>query len=248
MSEQNKINVVVPKDRIEPVEIILREGKVPVALDPHEPRAINIDATLDAPARWLQYRISETDQIDQKRCHIIVDREDMSIRLIMNERDHYANRIAGTLEVHPKFVEFGINSDRMWEPNKQGQFFKMNRAFFADKQENMEIVSLLKNFKAKISQDIEKSKEDNGSFSDKFSAVVDSNLPKAFTLNLPMFKGLPEEQIDVELYAEVDGRDVYLSLVSPGAAELMEVHRNQCIDSVLNDIREVAPDIVIIEQ
>ena len=61
------------------------------------------------------------------------------------------------------------------------------------------------------------------------------------------FKGFACEEIEVEIYADVDGRDVSLSLVSAGANEAIEEYKNRVIDEQLNLIREIAPDIVIIE-
>lgn len=144
-------------------------------------------------------------------------------------------------------VEFGINSEKNWEPINLSKFFKMHRAFFKDKAENMALVSTLKNFKAKVNQDIERSKEENGSKTDNYSQVVDSNLPKSFKLNIPLFKGFDCEEIEVEIYADVDGRNVSLSLVSAGANEAIEDYKNRVIDEQLNLIREIAPDIAIIE-
>ena len=123
----------------------------------------------------------------------------------------------------------------------------MHRSFFKDKTENMELVSKLKNFKAKINQDIERSREENGSKVDNYSQVVDSNLPKSFKLNIPLFKGFAPEEIEVEIYADVDGRNVSLSLVSAGANEAIEEYKNRVIDEQLDGIRQIAPDIVIIE-
>ena len=45
----------------------------------------------------------------------------------------------------------------------------------------------------------------------------------------------------------VDGRDVSLSLVSAGANEAIEEYKNKVIDEQLDAIRQIAPDIVIIE-
>ena len=143
--------------------------------------------------------------------------------------------------------EFGINTDKKWGPVKLSQFLKMHRAFFKDKSENMMLVSTLKNFKAKVNQDIERSKEENGSKADNYSQVVDSNLPKSFKLNIPLFKGFANEEIEVEIYADVDGRDVSLSFVSAGANETIEEYKNKVIDEQLDAIRQIAPDIVIVE-
>jgi hypothetical protein len=242
---ETKTNIIVPKDYDgTPIEVVIREGDAPVALDPKEQEKVIISGTIEAPLRWIEKRLS---LINQKASNIIVCRDKMSITLTVNETDFYRNIISGTLEPSKEMVEFGINTDKVWEPNKLSQFFKMHRAFFKDKAENMLLVSTLKNFKAKVAQDIEQSKEENGSKTDNYSQVVDSNLPTSFKLNLPLFKGFAYETIEVETYADVDGRNVTLSLVSAGANEAIEEYKNKVIDEQLDSIRKIAPEIVIIE-
>lgn len=244
MSE-NKLNVVVPRDyNGTPIEVVIREGKAPVALEPKEPKLVNIIGTIDAPFRWLEKRI---ELINQKESNILVNRDKMRISLTINETNFYQTGIGGLLQASKEMEEFGINSEKKWEPIKLSQFLKMHRAFFTDKSQNMMLVSTLKNFKAKVNQDIERSKEENGSKVDNYSQVVDSNLPKSFKLNIPLFKGFACEEIEVEIYADVDGRDVSLSLVSAGANEAIEEYKNKVIDEQLDAIRQIAPDIVIIE-
>jgi hypothetical protein len=242
---ENKINVVVPKDyNGTPIKIVLEEGIAPVELNPKEPQNVIISGTIETPLRWIEKRIGF---INQFTSNIIVCRDKMNITLTVNETDFYRNIISGTLEPSKEMMEFGINTDKVWEPNKLSQFFKMHRAFFSDKTENMLLVSTLKNFKAKVAQDIEQSKEDNGSKTDNYSQVVDSNLPKSFKLKLPLFKGFACETIEVETYSDIDGRNVTLSLVSAGANEAIEEYKNKVIDEQLDSIRKIAPDIVIIE-
>lgn len=242
---ENKLNVVVPKDyNGVPIEVVLREGKAPVALDPKEPERVVINGTIDAPLRWLEKRV---ELINQKASNIIVNRDEMVLALTIDETSYYQAEISGVLQASKEMQEFGINTNKKWEPIKLSQFFKMHRAFFKDKSENMMLVSTLKNFKAKINQDIERSKEENGSKVDNYSQVVDSNLPKSFKLNIPLFKGFACEEIEIEFYADVDGRDVSLSLVSAGANEAIEEYKNKVIDEQLDAIRGIAPDIVIIE-
>lgn len=55
------------------------------------------------------------------------------------------------------------------------------------------------------------------------------------------------EEIEVEIYADVDGRDVSLTLVSAGANEAIEEYKNKVIDEQIEAIRMIAPCIVIIE-
>lgn len=242
---ESKLNVVVPKDyNGTPIEVVLREGDAPEALNPKEPERVVINGTIDAPFRWLEKRV---ELINQKETNIIVNRDKMGIALTIDETNYYQTEINGILQASKEMQEFGINTEKKWEPIKLSQFFKMHRAFFKDKSENMSLVSTLKNFKAKVNQDIERSKEENGNRTDNYSQVVDSNLPKSFKLNVPLFKGFANEEIEVEIYADVDGRDVSLSLVSAGANEAIEEYKNKVIDEQLDAIRAIAPDIVIIE-
>lgn len=244
MSE-NKLNVIVPKDyNGAPIEVVLREGKAPVALDPKEPERVVINGTIDAPIRWLEKRV---ELINQKATNIIVNRDKMRMALTIDETSYYQTEINGILQASKEMQEFGINVEKKWEPIKLSKFIKMHRAFFTDKSQNMMLVSTLKNFKAKVNQDIERSKEENGSKVDNYSQVVDSNLPKSFKLNIPLFKGFACEEIEVEIYADVDGRNVSLSLVSAGANEAIEEYKNKVIDVQLDAIRQIAPDIVIVE-
>lgn len=112
----------------------------------------------------------------------------------------------------------------------------------------MSLVTALKNFEAKVESSIEKERKENGSFKDNYSAVVQSNLPDAFTVRLPIFKGTEAVDLEVELYASVNGRDVTLSLVSPGACQMLEDKRDKVIDEQVEQIRKLCPDIVIIEK
>lgn len=232
-----------------PQEIIIREGNAPEMLEPKEPVRIDLKGVIGAPVEYLTRRAGETDQFNVKRAHVIVEREEVKITLVFNENDEYTRgTVVGILSYHPKFIEFGINSGKGWQPNKLGEFFKMNRAFFPDRDKNMELVSLLKGFEAKIESNIERERKENGSLKDNYSKVVQSNLPDTFTIRIPIFKGAQAEDLEVEIYASVDGHDVTLSLVSPSACQLLEDQRDKVIDEQVAAIRALCPDIVIIEK
>ena len=143
MSE-NKLNVDVPKDyNGTPIEVVMREGTAPVQLQIKEPERVMIDGTIDAPYRWLEKRI---DLINQKSSNIIVNRDKMGMILTINETNYYQDVITGVLQPSKEMVEFGINTDKKWEPIKLSQFLKMPRAFFTDKSQYMMLVSTLNNF------------------------------------------------------------------------------------------------------
>ena len=226
-------------------EVIIREGAAPKVLDPKAPVKMNVNGTINAPFEYLTKRI---DCINQKECHIIVNREKITIELVVNESDEYTRgTIAGTLQYHPKFEEFGINAGKVWSPFDFAMFCKMNRAFFADKNVNMSLVSACKNFTAKVNNQIERAIQENGNRTDNFAQVVNSNLPESFTLSIPIFKGGKKEDLVVETFAKIDGRNVAFVLLSPGAEETLEELRDKAIDEQLNAIKAIAPDIAIFE-
>lgn len=226
-------------------EIIIREGAAPKVLDPKAPVKMDVNGTINAPLEYLSKRI---DTINQKQCHIIVNRENITIELVVNESDEYTRgTIKGTLQFHPKFIEFGINTGKVWSPFDFGMFCKMNRAFFADINANMALVSACKNFTAKVNNQIERAAQENGNRTDNFAQVVNSNLPEKFTLSIPIFKGGKKEDLEVETFAKIDGRNVAFVLLSPGAEETLESLRDKAIDEQLVAIKEIAPDIAIFE-
>lgn len=246
MEEDKKIVLNLPEGV---TELTMREDAAMRLLDPKPPVKIDLAGVIDAPVEFLSKRVSEADQINPKRCHVLVDREKVSITLITAENDEYeTGMVTGRLSQHPKFAEFGINAGKGWEPTELGQFFKMNRSFFPDKTANMKLVTELKNFEANVATKIERQKSEKGDFKDNYSGVVMSNLPEAFTVQLPIFKGMPAETIEVEFYASVNGREVTLQLISPGACQLLEDLRDRVIDEQIEQIRGLSPEIAIIEQ
>lgn len=232
----------------EKAELIIHEVNHINELPVKPPVKLDIKGTIGSVAVFLKQRV-DTDQINQKRCHILVDREQISITLVYNEHDEYERGIIkGSLEIHPKFAEFGINSGKVWTPTELGMFFKMNKAFFADKAENMRLVTELMNFTGTVNNKIEKSVRENGDRTDNFAQVVSSNLPKAFTVEIPIFRGGNKETIEVETFAQVSGREVAFILLSPGANQALEDIRDKTIDTEISLIRDIAPGIAILEQ
>lgn len=247
--EIEKFNVNVNgENNGKPVEVIIREGAAPKALDPKAPVKTNLSGTIGTVVEYLKKRIN-AEQFLQKDCHIIVDREKVSIELVINEADEYKRgNVKGALQFNPSFVKFGINDpSTTWQPAELGLFFKMNRAFFADPKENMTLVTTLMNFKADVNVKMERSLQENGNRTDNFAQVVNSNLPGKFNLKIAIFKGMPAETLEVETFAKIDGREVAFVLLSPGANQTLEDLRNNVIDEQLGQIKEIAPDIAIIE-
>ena len=229
-------------------DVTIREGKAANVIDPKPPVKTKLSGVIGAPLEYLTKRV-ETGQFTQERSHLIVDRENVTLSLIFNEHDEYERgQVDGKLEKHPAFLNFGINTGKVWSPTELGFFIKMNRAFFTDMSLSMKLVTDLMNFKASVNNKIEQSAKEKGDRTDYFAQVVNSNLPSSFNIRLPIFKGMPAETIEVETFvAQIDGREVSFTLISPGANQILEEIRDRAIDVLLSQIIEIAPKIAIIE-
>lgn len=233
--EEIKISV---ENGVKTVEI--RTGK---ALELKEPRKVSLFGVLDSPLKWLEKRVEE---INQNKAHVIVDREAMTISLRLEELDYYSTTLCGRMELHPAFIKLGINSGQYRTAFEMAELFKMNRSYFQNRQFAMELVTTLRNFRAKIDKQVES--EHNPNKGDRrvlIAQTVDSNLPSSFTVAVPIFKGTKKVDIECETYFNPD--DLTCTLVSAGANETIEDMKDESIDRVLNGIREIALDIVIIE-
>ena len=149
-------------------------------------------------------------------------------------RDNYTkSTFTGKAAYSEIFENFHINDEKTgWIPAKLGQFLRLNRAVFDKKEENMKLVSALKNFTANAKSEIEKQRDPSGSRADVYRTQVESNLPKDFTVNIAIFKGTEKTPIVVEFDHYLSDGEVYLQLVSPGAKEVAEEYRDRCIDDV----------------
>lgn len=230
-------------------ELIIREtNHVNEPLPILEPDHVCITGTISAPYAFLEKRWND-EQVVKNRTHIIVNRDKLTMKLVMNETDQ-RNRmtVTGKIEFSRQFVSFGINSDTQFAPEELANFFRINRTYFESREENMKLVAILKNFRAKIETEVEREKKDNGSVTDVYKKVVNSNLPESFAICIPIYKGAKPEKINIETIATINGRDVALELISPDAASIVEEVRDKLIDEQLEKIAELAPEIPIIEE
>lgn len=246
--QNEKMQINLDKD-CQKAEVVIREVDKVNELPVLEPEKVNISGTITSIFSFLEKRWECEGQINHEHTHIIVDRDNLSMTLVANETDARNKMvIVGKLQLSRQFMEFHINDGYAWEPLVLSQFIKMNRAYFSYRDENMKLVSVFKNFKAKVNTDYERDRKENGSFADNYSQIVDSNMPDRFSVVLPVFKGTEAQSVEVETYATIDGHDVTVQLVSPGAQEVVDRTLDAIIDEQIAAIREIAPEIPFIEK
>lgn len=243
MKEQQPIVVNLPEGQN---TLTILQGEAPAQLDQQAPVKIDIKGVIYAPLNFLDKRVKD---IDQHKAHILVCRDKLQILLVINEDDAYTRgRVLGELSYSEIFLKLGINDGKAWIPEQLGQFLKLNRSFFANREENMKVVAALKSFSAKVNQDVQRETNEKGDRTFKFKQAVDSNIPEKFKLKIPIFSGGDPVEIEVETYAAIDGTDVSIHLQSAGANDVVEDVKATVISDTIEKIRSVAPEIAIIEQ
>ena len=224
-------------------ELIIREvdtvveDKLPVL----EPDKVEISGNITAIFAFLEKRWDAEDaQVNHCRTHILVDRDNLMMTLVVNETDKREKKtVVGTIQLSRQYTAFGINK-KLWESTDLGNFFRINRSYFEKKETNMSLVSLLKRFTAKVNTEVEREEKDNGSVTDVYRKVVDSNLPEAFAVKIPIFKGTQPEVFSIEIIAHVEGKHAVLELISPEAEAIVEEVRDKLIDEQIEKIKEEA--------
>ena len=221
-------------------ELIIREGE---ALPIYNLNNVEVKGTISAPGRFIKARHSD---FEKNTSYALVSRENKSIVLNLHERAAFGNyTIEGKIKVGSKFTKLGINSDKGSNPMELSKLLKMHRSLFKSPADHALVVNSLKNIQAKLKQDIDAKDDSRGNVSLSCNQVLESNIPKEFTLVLPLLEGEPPTEFLVHVF--IEGRDyngLTCFLESVDAADLIEAAVDKRIDEEIKIIEEHA---VVIE-
>ena len=220
-------------------DMTIRFGEAP---EIENPEPVEICGVIGSPLRWLEKR---KDYLVLEKCHILVERDTMKIVLKMDERDVFGDVVCGKLLLSEEFKRFGINEGKYVTGMELSDLIRMNRTCFESKTKAMELVTIMRNFKATVTSQIEASDDKKGNVSQLRRQTVEGNQPPSFELNIPIFKGQPRQTFTVEI--DIDPDTLQATLVSPDAQDLIVEHRDALIDGVLAQIQDLCPEIPIIE-
>lgn len=237
--EVEKININhVPEKGI--VKVYAAKG-----LDEKEPRKLeNIIGAIQTPLEFLTKR-KGLESIDLNKSHIEYDFEKFNIVLICNEDSHYSNTITGKMIATEVLKKLSINTGKRWDCFELADFFRLNRSIFVSLGDAAKLVTLLNNFKAKVDKEIEQNKDNRANYNLLKRQVVESNLPDSFKLSLPIFKGQPK--VDIEVEVDIDPQSLDCVLISPQLADILQRNTELIINEQLEQIKELCPELPIIE-
>jgi len=197
-----ELNLMVEADGA----LILRQGD---AAPIHEKKGVSYVGNISAPADWFELKIKNKLELELSDITVLVHNESIVFKASEFVPDE-AIVITGMLHRNEDLKTFCINSSKQWSNKELASFLKMNRYFFADRDENLQIVKNLNSFKAKVSQEIESSNDFKGNKKHLFEQTVKAELKLNFQLTMPIFKGESNRTFDVEINFDIsDGSVVY---------------------------------------
>jgi hypothetical protein len=198
--------------------VVVLTGEAPVQ---HNNISVDIVGTIDAPSRFIEGRKNE---FEDKTRYAMVSKTKGNIALIINEQsstDRYV--IVGKIDVAKKFKDLAINEQTSYTPEELANKLKLLRSMFVSNLEHSTICATLRNLKAKINSDIEKADDRKGNVERNFKQTVESNMPDAIKLKLPLLEGEEPTEIEVNVILEANGNSgINCYLESVDAAEMIE--------------------------
>lgn len=185
--------------------------------------------------------------LDGLQNHILVNKDEGSITLIVNEHNQYGDtaEIIGEIRKSKELKVWNINKDTEYNTFELADLIKMNRHHFASQVEAMKLVTELKAFKAKVDKEIELQNNNRGNNKAMVDQVVKSNIPEKFNLRIPIFSG--EKPVDIEVEIYINHNSLRCSLVSVQLEELIQSETARILNDQIEQIKSVNPAIPIFE-
>jgi exonuclease VII large subunit len=221
--------------------LTIREGK---ALELKEPVKVSVTGIMGTVSEYLTKR---HETFDKDKAHVIVNRDDMFVKLVVNETDHYQHTIKGSIQQSPEFTKWGINNeDKRYHSHELALKIKMSRYQFVSLEKAAELVNVFQNLKAKVQREIEHADNNRGNLKKNFSQVVtEMTIPEKFEIITPIFKGDEKRTIPVEIVIEPES--LTCSLISPDAVDIVARERDNMINAEIAKIVAIAPELAIFE-
>ncbi len=219
---------------------MIRSG---VAPDIYPPRKIEVKGVIDTVSRWLAKK-----KVNYADARLEIMRSASTIRLVMNETSTETfGTVTGQMILDEDYQAFSINRQKKFTLLELSNFIKMHRYCFEEQRVAMNLVADLRNFKGKVNKEMEKVQDTRGNSRVMVDQVVESNIPPAFTLQMPIYKGGIPVRFEVSVGIIIRDAEMECYLESLEANEL----EKKIIDSVfaeqLEMIETLAPELVQVE-
>ena len=235
--ENEKLNIFTEADKV-----TILKGDAPVQY-PEFGQSFKYEGTL----KMINEILSKSTMKENTREWWIlsINKPKRQMNLVARQSYPDSEHYSGQLRFSKIYEEFGINTGQSRTTHELADFIKMNRSYFETKDKAMHLVKVLKSFKAKVNKEIESNNDNRGNRKILMDQAVDSNIPDAFKVNIPVFEYHGKELIEIEIY--IDSTDLSCQLISPEARDYVNDVSDNLIDAEVAVIKESFPDLRVIE-
>lgn len=236
-------NINLKLESIEGNEIIIREGQ---ALPPIAPKKILITGDIRTASSFIDKRTSTVyaglQEINPERVIVEVDKQAMTITLCLDPENQNGTIVTAKLEVNPDLQQFAINGRKTFKQKELIDLLKFSRLYFEDFDKHGMLLKSYQAFNAKAFIDMASESDNRSNKAVSYAKKVETNLPTAFVMNIPIFKGQDKKRFHVDICFEVTDGGCNFWFESVELKELMDIES----EAILNEELESCKDYVII--
>lgn len=193
-------------------------------------KAVKLNGTIEAPANFFEKRESEHPKL---KCHVLYNYRKGTIKFVTEENREINYEVSGMIKQNPDMLALGINTGKIMGVTEMSKLVRMNKLFFADKDENLVLVSNLQKFRANAQVEIEQMNDQKGNVRELYEIKASQNLKLDFDLLMPVFVGQPNKKFRVEICFAVRDRNIDFWLESVELNELLNSDLVSIIDEQL---------------
>jgi hypothetical protein len=218
-------------------ELIIRTGDA-VQID--KSRDVILTGTITAPFEFFGKR---KHLHSNESSYVVINRAGLSLTLVCDERSPVQTKVVGQLKPNSDLVLFRINKSDKWQVKELMNFLKMNKYFFAEKEECISIVTRLMNFNARFDTEIKNIDDHRGNALISLEKKLTSEMPLGFTLSMPIYIGMESRKFRVEICVDISSSNVQFWLESSDLREIELTER----DAAIEEQRAKFTELVCIE-
>lgn len=220
-------------------ELIIREGDAPEVIRPSK---VKIAGNIHAVTDFIKTR---HETLDKLKCVIVFDEAKGILTLSSDPTFPESDfEVIAKIEDFDDLKAFGINKEKYYSLKDIEKLIRMNRFWFADKDEHMKLCGQLKAFTAKVQSELQSEADRRGNQNKAFSKQVTSDLAADFVLNIPIYKGCAHNLFRVEICYDVTDSQVRFWFESVELFELQKTALNDGFEKQLQNIKELGYTVI----
>lgn len=228
-------NLHLKVEQVQGETLIIREGQ---ALPLVPPKKINITGDIKTVTSFIEKRksassLSGSQFIDPERAIVIVDKDKKTITLQLDPQDEYGAIIIAKLEPNPDLEQFFINKNKQFGQRELINLLKFSRIYFEDFGQHGTLLKAYTSFSAKTHTDLTGESDNRGNKNFAFNKKVETGLPNAFVMNVPIFKGQVPKRFMVEICLDVTDAAASFWFESVELAEMADIETSKILDEEL---------------